>query len=123
MFDEGADLLGRGEEHRGAVALHSRRHQGRLARERSGTAGIRFETEVCLPEIGGFPIHRRHVVSVAAVADRLDLAIDPQLPEILKPRGDCSPCWMAGARRLKKRDYVGALTCVRYPRENHAVLR
>src|SRR6516225_11450451 len=100
MLDEVADLLRGGEEHRGAVALHSGWHQSRLAGKRPGLTGIRFEAEVHLPEIGGFPICRCHVVSIVAIADRLDLAIGPELLEILKSRRHRGLGSMAGARSL-----------------------
>src|SRR4051794_7180676 len=56
VFDESADLVGGRKKHRGAVALHPRRHDCRFSGEWPRFARIRFEAQVHLPEVGNLTV-------------------------------------------------------------------
>src|SRR3979490_1523769 len=83
--DQSADFRRIGKDDIGAVAYHAGCDQGRSALLGTVAAAVGLEPEVSLPKHMRLAVGRRHPITVAAVADRLNAIIGIELLEI----GNC----------------------------------
>src|SRR5215218_2979705 len=77
LLDEGADLLGRGKDDRGAITHHARADHDRLARLGPELAAIGLEAQVELPDRCGLTLAVGDIVGVAAVENGRHLVLGP----------------------------------------------
>ncbi len=88
------------KDHRGTIAHHAGRHDGRCIFLRPVLACVRHETEVTFPESARLAVGGGDPIGVAAISNRLDLSgglktfqIGARPPPIMPPMPPCCAVW------------------------------